>query len=138
VRFRISGGFAWIHPFPYALIPLDFGVRLVAGLFLDVGVEAAIAAPSDHGTVILPTVSAGFSYRFGTPVFQPRVGAVARLALDDAATDGETIRVTGGWAARVGFDLVPEGNFLFGLDVQAGMYKLGLYVGGSAGAGFRF
>jgi len=138
IRLRISGGFAYMHPFPYAQIPLDFGVRLVAGLFLDVGVEAAITGSADHGTVVLPTASAGFSYRFQTPVFQPRVGALARIALDDSATDGETVRLTGGWAARVGFDVVPEGNVLFGLDVQAGMYKLGLYVGANAGVGFRF
>ncbi|MCP4871346.1 MAG: hypothetical protein GY898_21765 [Proteobacteria bacterium] len=138
IRLRISGGFAWIHPFPYAQIPLDFGVRLVGGLFLDVGLEASIAGPSDHGTVILPSGTIGFSYRFGTPVFQPRIGVLGRLALDDSATDGETIRPGGGWAGRVGFDIVPEGNFLFGFDVQGGMYKLRGTVGVNAGLGVRF
>ena len=138
IRVRVSGGFAWIHPFPYAQIPVDFGVRLVGGLFLDVGLEASIAGPSDHGTVVLPSGSLGFSYRFNTPVFQPRIGAVGRLALDDSATLGEAIRPAGGWAARVGFDIVPEGNFLFGLDVQGGMYKLRGYASVSAGLGVRF
>ena len=138
VRVRMSGGFTYVHPFPYANLPLDFGIRLVDGLFFDLEVAVGIAGPSGWGAVLIPTAAAGLSYRFDVGVFQPRLGAVGRIALDSSKTEGETIGVKGGWAGRVGFDIVPEGNFLFGLDAQGGMLGRYAWAGLSAGVGVRF
>ncbi len=138
VRVRVSGGFTYVHPFPYAQIPIDLGIRLVAGLFIDFEVAVGIAGPWAGGAVLLPSAGGGLSYRFDVGVFQPRIGAVGRVALDDSPSDGETIGVKGGWGGLLGFDVVPDGNFLFGLDAQGGM--LGRYGWASinAGVGVRF
>ena len=139
VRVRISGGYSYVHAFHYGHVPLDFGVRLVAGLFLDVGLEVGVAGPSDHGTVLLPTASLGASYRIPLGVFQPRLGAVGRVALDNSPTEGEKVGVKGGWAARIGFDLVFEGSaLLLGFDVQAGMLGKPFWFSSAFGVGARF
>jgi len=139
VRVRISGGYAYMHTFHYVHVPLDFGVRIVAGLFVDVGLEAGIARSSDHGTVVLPTASVGLSYRIPLGPFQPRLGAVGRLALDSSPTDGEEIGVKGGWGGRVGFDIAPEGSaLLLGFDVQAGMLGKPFWLSAAFGVGARF
>ena len=139
IRIRVSGGYSYVHTFHYGHVPLDFGIRLVAGLFVDVGLEVGVAGPSDHGTVILPTASVGASYRIPLGVFQPRLGAVGRFALDSSPSDGEQIGVKGGWAARVGFDLVPEDSaLLLGFDVQAGMLGKPFWLSTAFGVGARF
>jgi hypothetical protein len=128
-----------MHSFHYVHVPLDFGVRLVAGLFIDVGLEAGIAGPSDHGTVLLPTASLGASYRIPLGVFQPRRGAVGRIALDSSPSDGDRMGVKGGWAGRVGFDIVPEDlALLLGFDVQAGMLGEPFWLSAAFGVGARF
>jgi hypothetical protein len=139
VRVRISAGYGYMHSFHYVHVPLDFGVRLVAGLFIDVGLEAGIAGPSDHGTVLLPTASLGASYRIPLGVFQPRLGAVGRIALDSSPSDGDRMGVKGGWAGRVGFDIVPEDlALLLGFDVQAGMLGEPFWLSAAFGVGARF
>jgi len=135
----VSGGYSYLHPFSYLHVPVDFGVRLVAGLFADVGVQVGFAGPSDHGTVWLPSASLGLSYRFQTSVFQPRLGVLFRAALDSGLGEEGAIGARLGWAGQVGFDVLPpDSPLLIGLDVQGGMLGRPLWLSASAGVGLRF
>jgi hypothetical protein len=136
VRIRISGGFLYVHRFPYVQIPLDIGIRAIEGLFVDMGIEAANPGPTAYGPVWLPSASVGLSWRFLSGAFQPRLGGLARFALDSA--DG-SVGVRVGWAGRLGADVVAEGSpTFFGFDVQAGMLGKPFAASVAAGLGFRF
>jgi|GEM_PF-2062508 len=137
VRIRVSGGFAWAHPFPYLHIPIDITIRPIAGLGIDVGLEAARSGPSAYGAAWLPSASLGAGWRFDAGVVQPRLAVVGRLAFDNGA--GKVAPVPG-ITGRVGLDFVPRGAgpLLFAIDLQAGAIRRSFHGIATAGVGLRF
>ena len=136
---RFSGGFAYVHPFRYVLVPVDLSVRIVKGLNIDFGAEAGIAPTEDHGLVWLPSGQAGLSYRFEIGPVQPRLGAVVRLGADSSLGDEGSIGLRIGWAIRAGVDFTPgNGPMILSIDLQGGMFGAPVCGGAVGGAGFRF
>ncbi len=137
VRIRLSGGYAYVHPWSYVHIPLDVGVRLWEGLHLDAGFDLSTPGPSSDELIWLPAGTLGLSYRIPLGPVEPRFGAVGRIAVDRQAAAES--RPLGGWAIRVGLDLTLPGTgpFLLGFDVQGGMLGKPFYLSASLGAGVR-
>jgi hypothetical protein len=139
LRLRFSGGYAYVHPFSYALIPVDASVRIVAGLNIDLGGELGLNRSEEFGLTLLPAGQVGLSYRFDVGDFQPRLGALVRLGADAGLSDDGEARLRFGWAGRVGFDVTPGGGSgLVSLDAQVGLYGKPLFVSVTGGGGFRF
>ena len=137
VRVRLGAGFAAAHPWPYLAIPLDLGIRLGGGFFLDGSAMVALARSDDAGTYSLPVAAVGASWRFDTAIIQPRVGAAFQVGVDSA---GGPVTGRPGFLVRGGFDLVPDVKpLLVGLDVQAGLLgRATFWFAASFGAGVRF
>ncbi len=137
LRLRLSGGFALARPFPYVQIPLDVGIRIVAGLHVDLQIAAANPGPvPDVGPVWMPTAALGLSYRFPVSPFEPRLGGAVQFGLDDSQG---SIKPTVGWYGLAGGDvLVPGTPLLIGFDVRAGMLGKPFFLAFSGGAGVAF
>ena len=66
----------------------------------------------------------------------PWLGALGRLSAD--RQEGAEARPLGGWAARVGGDILPPGTrLILAFDVQGGMLGKPFYLNGTFGLGFR-
>ena len=135
VRLRVGAGVVVLAPFVYARVPVDAGIRLVSGLFVDVGVAVSVSPTETYGPVFLPAVEIGASYRFELPVVQPRVGGAAVIAVD--SSEG-TIGARPGFLVRGGADFTPAGPLLLGFDVQAGISGAAFRFAVTGGAGVRF
>lgn len=137
IRLRLSGGYAYVHPWSYVHIPLDVGVRIWQGLHVDAGFELSTPGPSRDEMIWLPAGSVGLSYRIPLGPVEPRFGAVGRIAVDRQAETSAT--PLGGWAIRAGLDLTLPGTgpLLLGFDVQGGMLGKPFYLSASFGAGIR-
>jgi len=137
VRLRLSGGYAYVHPWSYVHIPLDVGVRIWEGLHVDAGFELSTPGASREEMIWLPAGSIGLSYRIPLGPVEPRFGILGRIAADRQA-EGPTTPL-GGWAIRAGMDLVfpATGPLLLGFDVQGGMLGKPFYLSVSFGAGVR-
>jgi hypothetical protein len=138
VRLRLAGGYLYVHPFSYAHLPLDITVRLWKGLCVDFGGEWSASPDETAGLISLPAGSAGMSYRVSVnESFQFRFGALGRISVD-RQEDVEEARPLGGWALRVGGDILPPGNrLLLAFDVQGGMLAKSFYLNGTFGLGLR-
>ena len=136
LRLRLSGGYVYVHPFSYVHVPLDVTVRLWKGLCIDFGGEWS-ASRDASGLIGLPAGSAGVSYRVPVAdVFELRLGALGRISADKQ--EASKTRPLGGWAARVGGDILPPaGRLVLGFDVQGGMLGKSFYLSASFGAGLR-
>jgi len=136
LRLRLSGGYLYVHPFSYAHVPLDVTVRLWKGLCLDLGGEWS-GSGGETGLIGLPGGSVGLSYRLSVAdAFQLRFGALGRISAD--RQEGAETRPLGGWAVRVGGDILPPTDrLLFGFDVQGGMLGRPFYLSASFGVGLR-
>ncbi len=137
VRIRLGGGFAWVNPFPYGQAQIDLSFRLVQGLVLDVGGEAATPGPTSYGLIWLPSASVGLSWRFGQGPVQPRLGGLFKLGFD--STDGALAVLPGG-AGRFGLDFVPPDArpLVLGIDVQVGVVRDAFFASGGGSLGLRF
>ena len=137
LRLRVSGGFALARPFPYVQIPLDVGIRIVAGLHVDLQIAVANPGPVESvGPIWMPTAALGLSYRFPVSPFEPRLGAAVQFGLDDSAG---SIKPTVGWYGLAGGDvLVPDTPLLIGFDVRAGMLGKPFFLAVSGGVGVAF
>lgn len=134
---RLLGAWSFAAPWHYAALDLDLSVRLVSGLRLDAGAIVATPGKGEWGWITLPVVQAGVSWQFQTPVIEPRVGAVAQVAIDRS---GGPFAARLGFAIRGGVDVpIPETPLIGAVDVQGGMLGVGtgfVHVGG--GIGVRF
>jgi len=137
VRLRLAGGYLYVHPFSYVHLPLDVTVHLWRGLCLDFGGEWSGSPDEATGLISLPAASVGVSYRLSvSEQFQLRFGALGRLSAD--RQEGAEARPLGGWAARVGGDILPPGTrLILAFDVQGGMLGKPFYLNGTFGLGFR-
>jgi len=136
LRLRLSGGYAYVHPYSYVHMPLDVTVRLWKGLCLDLGGEWS-ASSAEVGVISLPAGSVGLSYRVEpADAFHLRVGALGRISADKQ--EAAETRPLGGWAVRVGADILPPvEHLLVGFDVQGGMLGKTFYLSASFGMGLR-
>ena len=137
VRLRLAGGYLYVHPFSYVHLPLDVTVRLWRGLCVDFGGEWSGSPDESSGLISLPAVSAGMSYRLSVnEQFQFRFGALGRVAVD--RQEGAELRPLGGWAVRVGGDILPpDTRLMLAFDVQGGMLAKSFYLTGTFGLGLR-
>ena len=139
LRVRVAGGYAYLRPYSYALVPVEVSIRPVAGLHVDLGAELGVNKQQPFGLTVLPAGFVGASYLFDLGVFQPRIGALLRLGADDQSGEGDEPGVRAGWAGRMGFDLLPRGGrLLFSFDLQTGMYGKPFFVSATSGLGMRF
>ena len=120
------------QPFPYAALHLDVGLRVVQGVFVDLGVHVGTPGPSEYGRIGLPVFSAGASYRLPLGAVDLRLGGGLRVALDNAsgAVEGRL-----GGAGLVGVEGSPTEPLLLGAQVQLGGLagELFIYAGVTAG-----
>ena len=137
VRLRLAGGYLYVHPFSYVHLPLDVTVHLWRGLCVDFGGEWSGSPEESSGLISLPAASAGISYRLSVnEQFQLRFGALGRLSAD--RQEGAEARPLGGWAVRVGGDILPPGTrLMLAFDVQGGMLGKPFYLNGTFGLGLR-
>jgi hypothetical protein len=137
LRVRVGAGVAVARPWAYFSVPVDLGVRIVRGLFLD-GSAHIGATKGEAGNFTLPVAALGLSWRFETAVVQPRFGAAVQVGVD---ASGGPVKGRPGFIVRGGVDLVPEEArpLLVGVDVQGGMLGTGtFFFAAGAGAGLRF
>ena len=137
VRVRVGGGFVWVHPFPYGQGHIDASIRLIEGLVVDVGGEAATAGPTPYGLIWLPSASVGLSWRFGRGPVQPRLGGFFKLGFDSA---GGEVSILPGAAARLGLDFVPPNArpLVLGVEIQVGVVRDTFFASGGGTLGLRF
>ena len=139
LRLRVAGGYAYLRPYSYALVPVEISLRPLAGLHVDLGAELGVNNQEPFGVTVLPAGFVGASYLFDLGVFQPRLGGLLRLGADDQSGEGDEPGVRAGWAGRMGFDVVPGGGrLLWSFDVQVGMYGKPFFVSATSGLGLRF
>jgi hypothetical protein len=137
LRIRVGGGFAWVNPFPYGQAGIDISIRIVEGLVIDLGGEAATPGPTPYGLIWLPSASVGASWRFGSGPVQPRLGGLFKASFD--STEGE-LGVLPGGVGRFGLDFVPPNSrpLVLALDIQVGVVRDAFYASGGGSLGLRF